>query len=120
MKCRTHRTELYPGARDLPFAEDDELKRIMRAMGRPMSFDEIAAVLGISRQAVDLYFYSALRKLRLGVLSTDSVRTELREMRAHWQAIDAERGSRESDYPATYDQGEDHVAAVGDWNWWSK
>jgi len=72
------RHELYPGARDLPFDDDEEAKEAVRERGA-MDTLEIGKIMGMSHQAVSLHLQSALRKIRRLAERGDAAAIDLRD-----------------------------------------
>ena len=74
--------ELWPGANTLPWAKDPDARRLVKVMGRPMTHDEIGAVLGYSRGAVEHLERRAFWKIRraLGIAGKAEVVAWLRQL----------------------------------------
>lgn len=82
--------EAWPGARDLPWDEDDRTWLLVEARGA-MTLREIGEVMGLSRERVNQLEFAALRKLakRLGGDVAGTI-----------ELLDSMRGERT--YPESY------------------
>jgi predicted DNA-binding protein (UPF0251 family) len=68
--------EAWPGARDLSFAEDVMAQEMVDDLG-PLTFDEMADVLGESREAIEQEVKDAKRKLHIALAANGTLSTTL-------------------------------------------